>query len=102
MKEYLLVLAVMGSSLASPAQLAFSPELGVNMSNLIFASNGLNYSATTLKPGLAAGGFADIGISGHFYFLPGFFYLMTGCDVAGGGSININTLEIPLTIQLKL
>jgi hypothetical protein len=105
-KFFLLITLVTFFVKTSVGQIAFSPEIGVNLADLSFGNNGYGYGGTGLKAGLAAGCFADIRLSDHFYLQPGLFYLMTGCEVTGwygtsAGSINVNTIEIPLNIEFK-
>jgi len=81
---------------SSNAQIAIAPELGVNLANMSITN-----TTTSMKAGLAVGGVVDFGFTKNLYLQPGLFYLMNGCSFTGG-SMSVNTIEIPVNVEYKL
>ena len=98
----LIILAFFTTSLH--AQASFGPEVGGLFSNYQGKSGG-NTVPTNARIGLRAGGVVDIGLSNNLCLQSGLFYVMNGYKISEAfvsGSANVNTLEIPILLTLKL
>jgi hypothetical protein len=106
MKKLLLsLLSVAIIATAANAQICIAPELGLNMANMTFKSNNPQNSGpsgSSMKAGLGIGAIVDIGFTDNLFLQPGLFYLMNGCNLSGGGSINVSTIQIPVNVEYKL
>ncbi len=101
MKKIILSLLAVGMlSSAANAQIVFAPELGLNLANLAVKTGGASLS-TSMKAGLGIGANVEIGLTDNLFLQPGLFYEMTGCNFSGG-SINVNTITIPVNVNYKL
>ena len=106
MKKLILSLfMIITSIVGANAQFSIAPELGLNMANMTLKEKiGINPPVTigtAMKAGLVIGAIADLGLNEKLYVQPGVFYLMNGCNIVGGGTYNINTVEIPVNIVYK-
>lgn len=70
------------------------------MANMAFKPTTPGFS-TSMKTGLALGAIVDIGLTDNLFLQPGLFYEMTGATITGG-SINVNTITIPINVEYKL
>ena len=105
MKKLLLsIFVAAGSATAANAQIA--PEVGLNMANMTFKTAGGYIPpgtaiSTSLKTGFTVGIIRERSLTDNLFLQPGLFYLMNGCNFTGGGSYNINTVQIPINIAYK-
>ena len=91
-----------GAGLYASGQVSIAAEGGLNVSQLLFSSDGYGYYGnTSARAGAMVGGMADIRLSRHFYVQPGLYYLMTGCNFSDGGYLHVNTFEIPILLVYK-
>jgi Outer membrane protein beta-barrel domain len=101
MKKIILsLLSVAAITSAANAQIAFAPELGLNLANMAINDEGTKVS-TSMKAGLTVGAIVDIGFTDNLYLQPGLFYMMNGAKFSGG-SYNVNTIQIPVNVEYKL
>jgi hypothetical protein len=112
MKKILLT-AVVGLALTSTtnAQIAFGPELGLNISDLVQTTgNGYNRGYTytyTPKAGIKVGGLVEIPLNRNFYLQPGLFFSTKGASDNDPNhnnattTLDINYIELPVNILYK-
>lgn len=93
MKKIILSLLAVGMlSSAANAQLRIAPELGLNMANMAIKG-----TSTTMKAGAALGAVIDFSLTDNLTLQPGLFYMMNGASMTGG-SISVNTIQIPINV----
>ncbi len=117
MKKYMLTigLALAGATAANAQKVMGGPELGVNLTNMAYRSNG-NKMSTDMMAGLKVGAVLDIGVTPSFSIQPGLFYSMKGFQndytqsvtIAGvrynesvDMRMRVNYLEVPINFLYK-
>lgn len=80
---------------------ALGLEVGFNASYLTIGENTSHQNTGDPVYGARAGMVLDIPLVGGLYLQPGFFYAMNGGNIAGEGTWDINTIEVPVNLTYK-
>jgi hypothetical protein len=97
MKKIIVSMAIVASAICANAQVGYGVKLGLNVSNL----TGDDSKGVKSKIGVHAGGFVNIPVAESFAIQPELLFSTEGAKVDGGGSINLNYVNVPLMLQYK-
>ncbi len=97
MKKLLLSAAIVVAGFCANAQIGYGVKLGLNVSTL----TGDDSEGIKSKIGVNGGGFVNIPLATSFAVQPELLFSTEGAKVDGGGSINLNYINVPVMLQYR-
>jgi Outer membrane protein beta-barrel domain len=97
MKKIILSVAIIAATFGANAQVGYGAKLGLNIANL----TGEDVEGVKSKIGFNLGGFVNIPVATSIALQPELLFSTEGAKIDGGGSINLNYVNVPVMLQYK-